>query len=90
MRSAEPLTYLEQKRKQAQKIYMDEQKHLRDNKQEFDRLIEEDRKKAMESMSGSLIGVLGNMTGIAPAENDGAAKTANSSQASDAPAKAPS
>lgn len=68
-------------------MYLEEQKHLQDNKATFDQLIEEDRKKAMESMSGSLLGVIGGLAGLRPPGNEGENKAPEVPETS---AKAPS
>lgn len=64
--SPEPLTYLEQKRSEAQHQYLEEQKYIQDNKAHFDKLLEEDRQAAAAQMSGNLLSVLGSLTGAPP------------------------
>ncbi|KAL5483075.1 TIM50_2 [Sanghuangporus weigelae] len=64
--SPEPLTYLEQKRKEAQQHYIEEQKYIAANREQFDKLLEEDRKAAAEAMSGNLWTVLGGIGGAPP------------------------
>lgn len=64
--SPEPLTYLEQKRLEAQRQYLEEQKYIQDNKAHFDKLLEEDRQAAAAQMSGNLLSVLGSLTGAPP------------------------
>ena len=65
------MTYLEQKRAQAQKLYQEEQEYWRQNADEIKRLMEEDRQKQMAEMKGSLMGMMpfGQSTsGASPAE----------------------
>ncbi|TFK50915.1 HAD-like protein [Heliocybe sulcata] len=57
-----PPTYLEQKRAEAQQLYKEEQAYIASHKDEFERLLEEDRKAMAREMSGSLWGALGKMT----------------------------
>ncbi|KAI0944047.1 hypothetical protein AcV7_001975 [Taiwanofungus camphoratus] len=47
-----PLTYLEQKRREAQTLYQDEQAYIRANKETFERLIKEDQEAMAKEMSG--------------------------------------
>lgn len=61
-----PPTYLEQKRAEAQAIYKEEQAYIASHKEEFDRLLEEDRKAMAREMSGSLWGAIGKMAGVPP------------------------
>lgn len=58
-----PLTYLEQKRLEAQRQYKEEQSYIATHKHEFERLLEEDRQAMAREMSGSLWGVLDAMAG---------------------------
>lgn len=57
-RPNQPMTYLEQKRAQAQRIYQEEQKYWADHADEFKKLIEEDKQKQLAEMKGSLLGYL--------------------------------
>lgn len=57
----EPLTYLEQKRKEAQAHYREELAYINSNKENFDKLIEEDRKALEKQMSGNLFSMLSNI-----------------------------
>ncbi|WWD22651.1 hypothetical protein CI109_107144 [Kwoniella shandongensis] len=57
-RPNQPMTYLEQKRAQAQKIYQEEQKYWAEHADEFKKLIEEDKQKQLAEMKGSLLGYL--------------------------------
>jgi len=61
-----PPTYLEQKRKEAQSLYLEEMAFIEKNKPEFERLIEEDKKAQASQMPDNLFGVLGAMTGASP------------------------
>ncbi|ODN73723.1 hypothetical protein L202_07264 [Cryptococcus amylolentus CBS 6039] len=58
-RPNQPMTYLEQKRAQAQRIYQEEQKYWAEHADEFKKLIEEDKQKQLAEMKGSLLGFLG-------------------------------
>ncbi|WWC67345.1 uncharacterized protein I206_101253 [Kwoniella pini CBS 10737] len=57
-RPNQPMTYLEQKRAQAQKIYQEEQKYWAEHADEFKKLIEEDKQRQIAEMKGSLLGML--------------------------------
>lgn len=57
------MTYLEQKRLEAQRQYKEEQLYIATHKDEFERLLEEDRKAMAREMSGSLWSVLDTMAG---------------------------
>ena len=46
--------------------YLDEQKYIAENREQFDRLIEEDKQAQAAQMSGSMWNVLQVMTGGAP------------------------
>ncbi|KIM71865.1 hypothetical protein PILCRDRAFT_748373 [Piloderma croceum F 1598] len=67
-----PLTYLEQKRREAQSLYLEEMAFIEKNKPEFERLIEEDKKAQVSQMPDNLFGVLGAMTGASPRGGAGA------------------
>ncbi|THH09473.1 hypothetical protein EW145_g1996 [Phellinidium pouzarii] len=69
-RSPEPLTYLERKRKEAQAQYLDEQAYIAANRENFDRLIEEDRQAAAAQMSGNLWTLMQGMAGPPPTPQD--------------------
>ncbi|KAG1741900.1 NLI interacting factor-like phosphatase-domain-containing protein, partial [Suillus paluster] len=58
-----PLTYLEQKRLEAQQQYKEEQAYIVTHKDEFGWLLEKDRWAMVREMSGSLWGVLDAMAG---------------------------
>ncbi|OCF72346.1 mitochondrial import inner membrane translocase subunit TIM50 [Kwoniella mangroviensis CBS 8886] len=66
-RPNQPMTYLEQKRAQAQKIYQEEQKYWAEHADEFKKLIEEDKQRQIAEMKGSLLGML---TGPKPQESE--------------------
>jgi import inner membrane translocase subunit TIM50 len=72
------LTYLEQKRLEAQRQYKEEQLYIATHKDEFERLLEEDRQAMAREMSGSLMGVLdamaGKKAGAAKVDTDADAK----------------
>jgi hypothetical protein len=67
---AVPLTYLEQKRKDAQLQYKEEQAYIQSHKADFERLLEEDRQAMAKEMSGTLWGALDALTG-APKKEEG-------------------
>ncbi|KAG9086390.1 mitochondrial inner membrane protein required for protein import [Ceratobasidium sp. 370] len=54
-----PLTYLEQRRKEYQKLYQEDQAYWAANSDKFKKLMEEDKEKQMKEMSGSLLGWMG-------------------------------
>ncbi|OAX40299.1 HAD-like protein [Rhizopogon vinicolor AM-OR11-026] len=62
-RSPIPLTYLEQKRLEAQRQYKEEQAYIATHKDEFEKLLEEDRQAMAREMSGNLWSALDAMTG---------------------------
>ncbi|EJD08232.1 HAD-like protein [Fomitiporia mediterranea MF3/22] len=68
--SPEPLTYLEQKRKEAQAHYREEQAYIAANKAQFDKLIEDDRQAAAAAMSGNLWTVLSGVGSPSPSPQD--------------------
>ncbi|KAI0700964.1 HAD-like domain-containing protein [Cerioporus squamosus] len=51
-----PLTYLEQKRLEAQRQYLEEQEYLRQNKENFDRLIKEEQEAMAREMPSTFWG----------------------------------
>lgn len=55
-RQTQPMTYLEAKRAQAQKMYQEEQEYWAKNADEIRRLMEEDRQKQLAEQKGSLMG----------------------------------
>ncbi|WVN87596.1 uncharacterized protein L203_102779 [Cryptococcus depauperatus CBS 7841] len=59
IRPNQPMTYLEQKRAQAQHIYKEEQKYWAEHADEFKKMIEEDKQRQLAEMKGSLLGFLG-------------------------------
>jgi hypothetical protein len=66
-----PLTYLEQKRKEAQLQYREEQVYIQTHKADFERLLEEDRQAMAKEMSGSLWGALDALAGGGPKKIEG-------------------
>ncbi|KAI0800238.1 HAD-like domain-containing protein [Fomes fomentarius] len=54
--SQAPLTYLEQKRLEAQRQYLEEQEYLRQNKENFDRLIKEEQEAIAREMPSTFWG----------------------------------
>ncbi|KAF9783789.1 HAD-like protein [Thelephora terrestris] len=60
-KSPVPPTYLEQKRAEAQALYKEEQAYIAANKENFERLLEEDRQAMAKEMSGNALGVVQSM-----------------------------
>lgn len=52
-----PLTYLEQKRKEAQQQYLEEQAYINANKENFDRMIKEEQETFAREMPGTVWGM---------------------------------
>ena len=79
-----PLTYLEQKRKEAQALYLEEQKYLEQNREHFEQLLEEERKAAAAQMAGNLFNVMASLGGPPPVLTpaNATAQPANDSTAS--------
>jgi import inner membrane translocase subunit TIM50 len=61
-----PPTYLEQKRKEAQALYLEEMAFIEKNKGEFERIIEEEKEAMAKQMPDNLFGMLNAMTGGKP------------------------
>lgn len=61
-----PLTYLEQKRKEAQERHRADMEYLEQNKPQFDKMREEQLKLASENMSGNLFSILSSVGGPPP------------------------
>ncbi|KII95425.1 hypothetical protein PLICRDRAFT_25908 [Plicaturopsis crispa FD-325 SS-3] len=80
-----PLTYLEQKRKEAQLQYKEEQAYIQANKANFERLLEEERQAMAREMSGNLFGVLDVFTGGKKAQEDAQKAAAGSPPANGSP-----
>ncbi|GAA6043039.1 hypothetical protein JCM8097_005127 [Rhodosporidiobolus ruineniae] len=59
MRDSPPETDVEKVRKNAQKLYLDEQKYWKDNEELINKQIEEDKQRQLKEMSTSLIGFMG-------------------------------
>jgi import inner membrane translocase subunit TIM50 len=76
-RSPIPLTYLEQKRLEAQRQYKEEHAYIAAHKDEFERLLEEDRQAMAREMSGNLWSALDGMTGKKKLEPAPATTTAD-------------
>lgn len=75
----EPLTYLEQKRREAQALYLDEQAYLRKNEPEIKRMIEEDlkeRERLAKEQGSSVMSFVGAIVngppGVPPPPKDAA------------------
>jgi len=60
---AMPETYLEKARREAQAVYLQEQKYLQDNKAEFDRIMQADMEARAKEMGGTVFGM---MAGFVP------------------------
>ncbi|GAA5961214.1 hypothetical protein JCM8115_005870 [Rhodotorula mucilaginosa] len=59
IRDAPPETDVEQMRKAAQKLYLEEQKYWKDNAALIEQQIEEDKQRQIKEMSSSLVGMMG-------------------------------
>ncbi|KAI0363989.1 NIF-domain-containing protein [Pilatotrama ljubarskyi] len=58
VQSPVPLTYLEQKRLEAQRHYMEEQEYLRQNKENFDRMLKEEQEAMAREMPSTIWGAV--------------------------------
>ncbi|CAE6483569.1 hypothetical protein ACGC1H_005278 [Rhizoctonia solani] len=54
-----PLTYLEQRRKEYQDLYKQDQAYWAENSEKFRKMVQEDRERQMKEMGGSLLGWMG-------------------------------
>ncbi len=61
-----PLTYLEQKRLEAQHLYREEQAYIAANKDNFDKLIKEEQAALEKQMPNTFLGAMGAMFGPPP------------------------
>ncbi|PPQ88498.1 hypothetical protein CVT25_013169 [Psilocybe cyanescens] len=61
-----PPTYLEQKRAEAQRQYQQEMKYVNDNREELERLLEQDQKAMQAQVPGSLWEAMDQLRGIEP------------------------
>ncbi|KAJ7224427.1 NIF-domain-containing protein [Mycena pura] len=70
-RSQVPLTYLEQKRREAQQLYADEQQYIRENKDYFESLLKKEQEMMAKEVPGTLWEAIGQLTGEPkkPSEN---------------------
>ncbi|GAA6012518.1 hypothetical protein JCM10207_009027 [Rhodosporidiobolus poonsookiae] len=59
MRDTPPETDVEKIRKNAQKLYLEEQKYWKDNEETIKQQIEEDKQRQLKEMSTSLVGFMG-------------------------------
>ncbi|GAA5884911.1 hypothetical protein JCM6882_007148 [Rhodosporidiobolus microsporus] len=66
IRDSAPETDVEKVRKNAQKLYLDEQKYWKDNEAVIQQQIEEDKQRQLKEMSTSLIGFMGLKPPTAP------------------------
>jgi len=71
-----PPMYLEQKRAEAQALYKEEQAYIATNKENFERLLEEDRQAMAREMSGNAFGVVQSIFFGKSSEPTGATTTA--------------
>lgn len=62
-----PPTYLEFKRAEAQKQYMQEMKYVNDNREELERLLEQDQQAMAAQVPGSLWEAMDQLRGVPPA-----------------------
>ncbi|CAK9786936.1 unnamed protein product [Cutaneotrichosporon oleaginosum] len=72
-RPKQPMTYLEIKRQQAQRMYEEEQKYYKEHGAEIMKMIEEDKERQMAEMKAGIKGMFGmggeNAPGAPPAQN---------------------
>ncbi|KAI0684840.1 HAD-like domain-containing protein [Cytidiella melzeri] len=61
-----PLTYLEQKRLEAQRMYREEQAYIAANKANFDKLIKEEQEALEKQMPNTFLGAMGAILGPPP------------------------
>lgn len=52
------------KRREAQALYLQEQQYIKEHKEEFEALLEQDRQQQAAQASGNLFAALGSMTGL--------------------------
>ncbi|KAI0319290.1 HAD-like domain-containing protein [Amylostereum chailletii] len=81
----DPETYLDKQRREAQALYLAEQKYIKDHKDEFERLIAADLEAQTKQMGGSVFGSLGVMTGLAPPPKREDSLNADAKPATEAP-----
>lgn len=62
-KSGPPLTYLEQKRKEAQEFYKSEQEFFKSQEAEMQKFIEDEKARQAKEMGGSLFGMLTGASG---------------------------
>jgi len=77
-----PLTYLEQKRLEAQQHYREEQAYIAANKDNFDRLIREEQEALEKQMPNTFIGAVGAMFGPPPQPPSTSSSSTTSNQPS--------
>jgi mitochondrial import inner membrane translocase subunit TIM50 len=65
------LTYLEQKRREAQMQYQEEQKYLRDNKEALEKLLEQEQQAMAAQVPGNLWEAFGQLLGAPPPPGSG-------------------
>ncbi|KIK07744.1 hypothetical protein K443DRAFT_673009 [Laccaria amethystina LaAM-08-1] len=89
-RGVPPPTYLEQKRREAQMQYQEEQKYLRDNKEQLENLLEQDQQAMAAEIPGNLWEAIDQFKGKKKHMDDQppAAQTSSPVSSSSQPAKA--
>ncbi|KAK0449281.1 import inner membrane translocase subunit tim-50 [Armillaria borealis] len=66
-----PLTYLEQKRKEAQRNYLEEQAYIEKNREQLDKLLEQDREMMAAQVPSNLWDAIDQMKGGPPKPEEG-------------------
>ncbi len=66
-----PLTYLEQKRKEAQRNYLEEQAYIEKNREQLDKLLEQDRQMMAAQVPSNLWDAIDQMKGGPPKPEEG-------------------
>ena len=75
-RSAIPPTYLEQKRREAQMQYQEEQKYIREHKEDLERLLKQEQDAMASETPGSLWEAFDHLKGT-PKKKDGELDASN-------------
>jgi import inner membrane translocase subunit TIM50 len=65
-----PPTYLEQKRKEAQKHYLEDQAYLQAHKEEYERLIEQNQQAMAKDAPSNLWDAIRVMNGMKPSSEE--------------------
>ena len=88
-RGRPPPTYLEQKRREAQQQYQDEQKYIRDNREQLEKLLEADLQAQQAAIPNNLWEAIDQFSGKPKAPPaDGAASTSSTTPSTPSPTPA--